>query len=102
MTNQNKCVIIYTVPKGTEKIFKGSDNTMKEKIMNALKDIDTTYEINDSQAVIYWNGFQFNRNTLEFLLKKANISYTVKGRTVEDDYVLTWYDCSGYKIIFVY
>lgn len=101
MTNQNKCVIIYTVPKGTEKIFKGSD-TMKEKIMNALKNIDTTYEINDSQAVIYWNGFQFNRNTLEFLLKKANISYTVKGRTVEDDDVLTWYDCNGYEVVFVY
>lgn len=90
-----------SLERGDKKIFKGFD-TMKEKITNVLNEADTTYEINDSRAIIYWNGFQFNRNTLEFLLKKANISYTVKGRTVEDDYVLTWYDCNGYEVVFVY
>lgn len=75
---------------------------MKEKIKNVLNEANTTCKINDSQAMVYWNGFRFNKNTLEFLLKKANINYNVKGQTAENGHILTWYDCSGYEIVFVY
>ena len=93
------CYHVYS-SKGNEKIFKGSD-TMKEKIMNALNGANTTCKINDSQAMVYWNGFRFNKNTLEFLLKKANINYNVKRQTAENGHILTWYDCSGYEVVFV-
>ena len=92
---------MYTVSKGTKNFYKGFD-TMKEKIMNALNGANTTCKINDKQTVVYWNSFRFNKNTLEFLLKKANINYNVKGRTVENGHILTWYDCSGYEVVFVY
>ena len=75
---------------------------MKEKIMNALSGAKTTYEINDDQAIVYWNGFRFNKNSLEFLLKKAGINYEEKKQTVEGGHVLTWYSCSDYKVVFVY
>ena len=76
---------------------------MKEKIMNTLDGAKTAYEINDNQAIVYWNGFRFTQRTLEFLFDKAGINYDVKGQTVENGHILTWYSCGDdYEVVFVY